>query len=57
MGPDGGENDEPVGTVWIATLCNDQIVSHKYNVGKSRRQNIERTANLAILQLIKMIGK
>lgn len=54
MGPDGGTKDKPVGTVWIATLCNDEIISQQYNVGRSRKQNIERTANLAILQLIRM---
>mgnify|MGYP000967479063 CR=1 FL=1 len=57
MGPDGGTKDKPVGTVWIATLCNDEIVSQQYNVGRSRKQNIERTANLAILQLIRMSCK
>lgn len=57
MGPNGGQKGEPVGTVWIATKYNEEILSLKYNVGRSRKQNIERTANLALLQLIKMIGK
>ena len=57
MGPDVGQNNQSVGTVWIATKYNDEIISHKHNVGINREYNIERTANLAILQLIKMIGK
>lgn len=55
MGPDGGTKEKPVGTVWIATLYNSEIISHKYNVGRSRRENIEKTANLAMLQLLSML--
>lgn len=57
MGPDGGTKDKPVGTVWISTLYNDDINSVEYNVGNSRVENIERTANLAIFQLLKMLEK
>lgn len=57
MGPDGGTKDKPVGTVWISTLYNDDINSVEYNVGNSRIENIERTANLAIFQLLKMLEK
>ena len=57
MGPDGGQKDQPVGTVWIATKYNDEIISQKHHLGLNREYNIERTANLAILQLIKMVGK
>ncbi|MBF6598547.1 MAG: CinA family nicotinamide mononucleotide deamidase-related protein [Fermentimonas sp.] len=57
MGPDGGTKDQPVGTVWIATKYNDDLLFQKHHLGLNREYNIERTANLAILQLIKMIGK
>lgn len=57
MGPDGGTKDQPVGTAWIATKYNDEMISHRYHLGLNRAYNIERTTNLALLQLIKMIGK
>jgi competence/damage-inducible protein CinA C-terminal domain len=56
MGPDGGTKEKPVGTVWICTLCRNEIISREYHVGYSREENIERTAALAILQLMKMVG-
>lgn len=55
MGPDGGTEEKPVGTVWVATLCGERVMAHQYRVGNSRAQNIERTARLAILQLVMML--
>lgn len=55
MGPEGGSKDKPVGTVWIGTKCGDEIVVEKYSVGRDREENISRTANLAIIQLMKML--
>lgn len=57
MGPDGGSEEKPVGTVWIATLCGRELLSQEYHVGRGREQNIERTANLAIVQLINMMQR
>jgi nicotinamide-nucleotide amidase len=55
MGPDGGTKDKPVGTVWISTFCEGELLAQKYQVGRSRAENIERTANLAMLQMLKML--
>jgi len=55
MGPDGGTKDKRVGTVWISTFCAGELVVQKYLVGRSRTENIERTANLAMLQMLKML--
>lgn len=55
MGPEGGTKEKPVGTVWICTFYNNERVSQKYNVGRSREENIVRTANLAIIQMLKML--
>lgn len=56
-GPDGGTDEKPVGTVWICTKTPDSIVAKKYNFGSSRHENIQRTTNVALLQLIRMFGK
>lgn len=54
-GPDGGTPDKPVGTVWICTKVKDKILTQKYQFGTSREENINRTTNMALLQLIKML--
>ena len=54
-GPDGGTTDKPVGTVWIATGYNGEILSKKYTMGKYREANITRSSNVAMLQLLSMI--
>ena len=54
-GPTGGTPDKPVGTVWICTKTPTEIVTKKYQFGTSREENINRTANMALLQMIKML--
>ncbi len=56
-GPDGGTDEKPVGTVWICTKAPNSIVTKKYKFGTSRHENIQRTTNVALLQLIKMLNK
>jgi nicotinamide-nucleotide amidase len=55
MGPDGGTGEKPVGTVWIATLRGEELLTRRYRVGHGRAQNIERTASLGITQLLSML--
>jgi len=54
-GPDGGTDDKPVGTVWIAVANNQKTFAHKFVFGKKRMQNIERTAITAMGMLIKLL--
>ncbi len=54
-GPDGGTDDKPVGTVWIAVANAKKTFAHKYTFGKKRMQNIERTAITALGMLVKLM--
>ena len=55
-GPNGGTEDKPVGTVWICTICKDTVVSKQYLFGKSRENNIRRSATMAIVQMLRYMG-
>ena len=50
-GPDGGTVDKPVGTVWIAVAGGQKMLIKKYTFGNKRRQNIERSAVMALSML------
>lgn len=54
-GPDGGTEEKPVGTVWIASYCCGKLISRMYRYGNDREQNIIRTTNDALLLLAQLI--
>lgn len=56
-GPDGGSEENPVGTVWICTKYKDQYEARKYQLGKFREINILRATNYAMLQLLDNVNK
>lgn len=51
-GPDGGSDEKPVGTVWVALASKDGVFSKKFQFEKNRERNIRR-ASLAALGMLR----
>jgi nicotinamide-nucleotide amidase len=54
-GPDGGTEEKPVGTIWIAVSSDKGIVSQKHVFGNDRIVNIKRFSFAALNLLRKQI--
>ncbi|MFH2095707.1 MAG: competence/damage-inducible protein A [Bacteroidota bacterium] len=55
-GPDGGTQEKPVGTTWIAVISDSKIVAEKFQFGENRERNIRKASLAAMHMLIKLIG-
>lgn len=54
-GPDGGTEQHPVGTVWIAVGSKKQIVTEKLVFGKKREENVPQFTKAALELLRRML--
>ncbi len=54
-GPDGGTEEKPVGTVWIAVAGPEGVMSDRYQFGHIRERNIERASESALVMLKKQV--
>jgi nicotinamide-nucleotide amidase len=54
-GPDGGTNDKPLGTVWIAIASEKETLAQVFNFGDNRERTIQRTGLMAMDMLRKKI--
>lgn len=53
-GPEGGRDEKPVGTIWIAVATPEKTVSQKFQFGKDRIRNTERSV-LSGLNMLRRI--
>jgi len=54
-GPDGGTDEKPVGTVWIAVASEKETIAERFVFGNDRKINIERFSLTALNLLRKQI--
>ena len=55
-GPDGGSEEKPVGTVWIAIAADNGIISKRFQFTNDRERNIIRASIAALDMLRKQIN-
>ncbi len=60
-GPDGGSDEKPVGTTWIAIATSEKVIAQKFSFGEHRGRNIRKAAltalNMLRVELLNIIPK
>ena len=56
-GPDGGDERDPVGTIWLAIQGPSGVVSKKFKFSHEREMNIQRASTVALDMLRRQILK
>ena len=56
-GPDGGTEEIPVGTVWVAIYLKGEILTQKFNLGEGRDAIVLRTLRSVLNWLRKLLEK
>ena len=54
-GPDGGTEEKPVGTIWIAVANEQNALAKKFTFGNNRERNIFRSSQTALQMLRRFI--
>jgi len=54
-GPGGGTTEKPVGTLWVAVCDKNRVYTKLYHLKGNRIQNIQRSANLGLEMLRKLV--
>lgn len=52
-GPNGGTEEKPVGTIWIAVASAEKVISKKLNLGYNRERNIH-VSSISVLNLLRL---
>jgi len=50
-GPEGGSEEKPVGTVWVAVCSENKTITKKYDLGKNRELTVRRASSRALNML------
>lgn len=54
-GPDGGTEEKPVGTVWVAIASKDKVISKRFQFRQNRERNIESTVVYSLNYLRRLL--